>query len=123
MPEIDVIQDGELTTVAVDEATYEEHQRFLDPDPGDAEGEAGRAVIYPAIDDVGPEWTIYTYRDGEDEPYTTTLHQYPSGVTECKIQHVKAKRLFDHADKVMNEFEFLDDEDQDAIAEALRGEA
>lgn len=119
MPEIDVVQDGELTRVTVDEETYEEYERFLDP--GDAEGEEGRAVIYPAVDDLGPEWTIYTYRDGEEEPYTTTLHQYPSGVTECKIQHVKAKRLFDHADKVMNEYEFLDDEDRTAIEQVLRG--
>lgn len=118
---ISVVQDGALVEVPVDEDTYEEYERFLDP--GAAEGDRGRARILPVIDDKGAEWTIWTFREDDDDPYTTTLHQFPSGVSECHIPHVDAKRLFDHTEEIMNDFEFLDDDERETIAGVLRGDS
>lgn len=118
---VPVLQDGEITDVEVPDDLYDDYERFLDP--GEAEGEEGFARIYPLIDEGGPEWTILTFRQGDDEPLTTTLHEYPTGVTECRIQHITAKRLFDKAEKIMNEFEFMDEDAKQAIEQVLWGDA
>lgn len=126
---IEVVRDGEVVEVEVDDALFDKYERFLDL--GQVEGDRGFAKAYPLVDEHGVEWTLWTFLTDPDDPedptmsgdgpYTTGLHEFPTGVTDCRIPHLDAKRLFDRTDEVMNEFEFLDEADRRAIEKVLRG--